>query len=287
MSEDLNPKKITVVDPTSKKRKIESDSEEDGEEASDIRMSSNGHYYDHAKWMREKKAKGEWMERGEWIEKMKKEGKWKSTEERLVEKKRRVEEQEETIVSKSLIDRIVIFDTETTGLGDRDEIVEISLIEMVDGIKTGRGLQFYVRPEKKVPKKAIKIHNLTNEFLQDKPRFKDVAMMVMAFIGSSSLMAHNAKFDRIKLNYELEKCGYDTYPRNRFIDTATMARFIWPGEDNSQDGLCKRFKIDNYNRRTTGIHSAKEDTAHLYLIYRELALRLEEKGYDYSYFRLD
>ena len=186
----------------------------------------------------------------------------------------------------SLIQRLIIFDTETTGIGEKDEIVEISLIETVEGIKTGRKLHFFINPEAKITKKAVEIHKLTKQRLKKFPRFSEVAHKILAFIGTSSLMAHNAGFDRRMINRGFEKAGISPLPELRFIDSLRIARFLFPGEKNDQNSLCERFEIDNFNRVTTGIHSAMEDTAQLYLIYRQLSKMLKEKGIDQGQFRL-
>lgn len=183
----------------------------------------------------------------------------------------------------SLIQRLIILDTETTGLGENDEI---SLIETVEGIKTGRYLHFFINPKGRLPKKSIAIHNLTKQKLKKFPHFEEVAYKILAFIGSSTILAHNAGFDRRMLNNGLKRTGIDPLPESRFIDTWGMAKFLFPGEKTNQNALCEKFGIDNFNRVTTGIHSAMEDTAQLYLIYRNLICLLKERGVEQSRFRL-
>ena len=56
-----------------------------------------------------------------------------------------------------------------------------------------------------------------------------------------------------------------------------IARYLFPGEKNNQDALCVRFGINNSIRAETGLHSAAEDTALLYLIYKEMISLLEGK----------
>lgn len=62
-------------------------------------------------------------------------------------KKRKIEEVE-------TFKREVILDTETTGLTNSDRIVEISIIEMIDGTKTGRRYHKFLNPEVNITKKA-------------------------------------------------------------------------------------------------------------------------------------
>ena len=175
------------------------------------------------------------------------------------------------------IKREIILDTETTGLGNSDKIVEISMLEMVDGIKTGRRYHKFINPEINITKKAQEIHKITNEKLKDCCKFKEIAEEIIKFIGNATIIAHNATFDRRMLNNELRECGWEKYPKERFIDTLEISRYLFPKEKNNQDALCSRFNIENHNRTTTGIHSAAEDTALLFLVYKELEKILQEK----------
>ena len=277
------------------------------------RLGRDGKPYDFEKWKREKIEKGEWYDDIDEFKKMKK----KEREENIIKKaidkgkvspvependrKRKssleiYRDREEKVLKladetnetpyDSLVNRVIIFDTETTGIKNDDEIVEISLIETVDGIKTGRHLHFFVNPIAPITKKAFEIHQLTKEKLEEHPRFEQVAHTILGFIGTSSLLAHNAKFDMKMLNRGFIRAGINPFPPERFLCSCLMARFLFPGEKNSQDALCSRFEIDNFNRVTTGIHSAIEDTAQLYHIYVNLCKLLNEKNVDQSNFRL-
>ena len=73
--------------------------------------------------------------------------------------------------------RLLVLDTETTGLDleNGDRVIEIGIIELIDGVKTGHNFQRYFNPNKKIEKSAQDIHGLTNEFLSDKPNFYEIA----------------------------------------------------------------------------------------------------------------
>jgi DNA polymerase III epsilon subunit len=174
------------------------------------------------------------------------------------------------------IRRELVFDTETTGLSNKDKIVEFSLIELIDGIKTGRRMHKFLNPKIKISKRASEIHGITNEKLIDAPMFKDVVEDMISFIGHGTIIAHNAKFDQRMLNNELESVGWKPYEDERFIDTLAIARFLYPDKRNNQDALCARFNVDNHNRVSTGIHSAYEDTIQLYHVYGKLCSELKK-----------
>lgn len=168
-----------------------------------------------------------------------------------------------------MTDRQIIFDTETTGFdplkGDR--LIEIGCLVMEKMILTGEKFHRYVNPETAVSEGAFQVHGLSNDFLDDKPVFADIAQELVDFIGGSDLVAHNADFDMKFINFELEKAGFKAYAPDRFIDTLAIARQKFPGAQNSLDALCRRFEIENSHR---SLHGALLDSELLAEVYIEL-----------------
>jgi DNA polymerase III subunit epsilon len=165
--------------------------------------------------------------------------------------------------------REIIFDTETTGLdplgGDR--LVEIGCIEMVNRVETGRTFHAYFNPQRTMPAAAEAIHGLSDAFLADKPLFASRAEELLAFLGASPLVAHNAGFDFGFINRELALCGLEPIGRERMVDTVAMARVRHPGAKNSLDALCTRYGIDRSHRT---LHGALLDAELLAQVYIEL-----------------
>jgi DNA polymerase III subunit epsilon len=237
------------------------------------------------RWIQEKKSKGEWLPLEDYLSQQEKEGKLRRKRKREVEADTDVILKSHELVLKrskleqSVVRREVIFDTETTGLRDEDRIIEISFIEVIDGIKTGRSYHSFFNPEVNVTQKAYEIHRITNESVKDSPLFKDKVEEMIEFIGDSHLVAHNAKFDMNMINKGMIDAGWDPYPESRFIDTLKMARFLYPKDKkHRQDDLCIKFKLDNKQRLSSGIHSAVEDTALLYHIYTRMCSELKEQS---------
>jgi DNA polymerase-3 subunit epsilon len=110
------------------------------------------------------------------------------------------------------------------------------------------------------------VHGLSEEFLADKPLFKDVAADFLAFLGDAQLVIHNASFDMGFLNAELERAGRPPLA-NPVLDTVMLAREKHPGARVSLDALCKHYSIDN-SRRT--LHGALLDSEILAEVYLEL-----------------
>ncbi|CDP52239.1 DNA polymerase III epsilon subunit [Devosia sp. DBB001] len=164
--------------------------------------------------------------------------------------------------------REIVLDTETTGLNPAtgDRIVEIGCVELVNHLPTGKNLHLYINPERSMPEEAFRVHGLSDEFLSDKPLFKEVADKFVEFIGDATLIIHNAAFDMGFLNAELERTQRPTL-RNEVIDTVMVARNVFPGARVSLDALCKTYGIDN-SRRT--LHGALLDSEILAEVYLEL-----------------
>lgn len=165
--------------------------------------------------------------------------------------------------------REIIFDTETTGLDPRtgDRLVEIGCIEMVNRVATGQTYHAYFNPDRDMPAAAEAVHGLSITFLSDKPRFHECAAELLAFLGDSMLVAHNAGFDFGFLNAELEMCGLDPVSKTRMIDTVALARVRHPGAKLSLDALCTRYGIDRSHRTR---HGALLDAELLAQVYVEL-----------------
>ncbi len=165
--------------------------------------------------------------------------------------------------------REIIFDTETTGFdpltGDR--LVEIGCIELINRVPTGETFHRYYNPQRMMPAAAQAVHGLSDTFLSDKPLFASGVDELLAFLGDSMLVAHNARFDFGFLNHELTLSGHDEISYDRMIDTVAMARTAHPGAKHSLDALCTRYGIDRSHRVK---HGALLDAELLAQVYIEL-----------------
>ncbi len=175
--------------------------------------------------------------------------------------------------------REIVLDTETTGLDPAGghRIVEIGCIELVDQMPTRRDYHEYIDPEMEMPEGALEVHGLTTEFLSGKPRFAEIVESFLSFIGSDTLVVHNAPFDIGFLNTELGRLSHAPLPLERAVDTVLLARRKFPGAPANLDALCKRFGIDNSHRTRHGALLDAELLAEVYLELlgvRQNALRL-------------
>jgi DNA polymerase-3 subunit epsilon len=165
--------------------------------------------------------------------------------------------------------RQIFIDTETTGLQVENghRIIEIACMEMIDRKLTGREFHYYINPEREIEAGALAIHGISNEFLLDKPFFKNIAGELIEFIENAELIIHNAPFDVSFINNELilTQQGWKSLLEYcQITDTLAMARSMHAGQRNSLDALCKRYGIDHSKRV---LHGALVDTYLLSQVY--------------------
>ena len=164
--------------------------------------------------------------------------------------------------------REIVLDTETTGLNYKagDRIIEVGCVELINHVSTTNNLQFYCSTNKIIDESAIKIHGLTNAFLNEYPPFKEHVKKFLAFIGNDPLIIHNAEFDLGFINNELMLLGIEPL-KNKIIDTVSFARKKLNTRIANLDYLCRRFQIDLSER---DLHGALLDSQLLAEVYLEL-----------------
>ncbi len=87
--------------------------------------------------------------------------------------------------------RPVYIDTETTGIGKEDEIVEISIIDF-DGKLLSNSL---IKPTKPIPADAQNVHHISNKEVASAPAWPIAWPRIRSFLYGRSIVAYNAPFD--------------------------------------------------------------------------------------------
>ena len=72
------------------------------------------------------------------------------------------------------MNRRLILDTETTGLDfDKDRIIEIACLELIDDVFSGKKFHSYYNPENIIiSQQSEEIHGLSNDFLKKYKSFE-------------------------------------------------------------------------------------------------------------------
>lgn len=167
--------------------------------------------------------------------------------------------------------RSVVLDTETTGMpvSDGHRIIEIGCVELLGRKPTGRHFHVYLQPDREIDEGAIAVHGITDAFLADKPRFREIADEFFDFIEGAQLIIHNAAFDIGFMSKEFSLIGQaeraDVAGYCSVLDTLLLARERHPGQRNNLDALCKRYGVDNSGRDLHGALLDAEILADVYL----------------------
>ncbi len=145
-----------------------------------------------------------------------------------------------------------ILDIETTGLSPvNDKIIEIAIYihngkEVIDEYST------LINPEKNISYNITRITGITNEMVENAPKFWEVAKDIVMLTEGKSLVAHNASFDYNFIRNEFKSLGYH-FSRDRLC-TVKLSRKIIPNHKSySLGNLCKDLGIEiNGRHRAAG-----------------------------------
>ena len=116
----------------------------------------------------------------------------------------------------------VCLDTETTGLDESAEIIEIGMVKVIDGQIADRYSQL-IKPYNPIPETITQLTSIDDAMVADQPHWEGVEQAVLDFIGDYTLVAHNVSFDRGMLENHLGR----VLP-NQWVDTHDMAKIFVP-----------------------------------------------------------
>lgn len=119
-----------------------------------------------------------------------------------------------------------IVDTETTGTSAAyHNIIEIGILRIEDGVVTKR-YHTLIKPERRISHTIAGITGLTNEDLEDAPRFEQVAHKIQEMLEGAVLVAHNARFDYSFLKAEFAR--HETPYKAKTLCTVKLSRTLYP-----------------------------------------------------------
>ena len=141
--------------------------------------------------------------------------------------------------------KLVIFDTETTGIEIEDKIIQVGAIIT----ELGKPQDFEVFDElcsSEIPIKieAMATHGIRQEDINDKPPFSETKFKKRfdeLNIESNYLIAHNIDFDKKMI----EKEGYENKIAFKLIDTLQCAKHLY-----ELDEKIGKYRLPNYKLQT-------------------------------------
>jgi len=104
----------------------------------------------------------------------------------------------------------VVLDTETTGLGGDDEVVQISVIGQDGDVL----LDTYVRPTKPINPDAAKVTGISDATVKDAPYFITIYEKLDQVLAGKLVVAYNADFDSRILRQTCRKYGCPQFENN-------------------------------------------------------------------------
>jgi DNA polymerase-3 subunit epsilon len=167
----------------------------------------------------------------------------------------------------------VYLDTETTGLKQSDEIIEIAIVDS-DGQPL---LDTLIRPSQPIPTDSTVINGITNEMVKGAPFWPEIWQLARSQLAGKLIIAYNARFDERMLRQSNDRYHISWQATWQFRDLLELYS-MFRGDWNSFTGITRSHSLDEA-RRSCGIalpnaHRALADT----LLARELLLYLSKAG---------
>lgn len=166
--------------------------------------------------------------------------------------------------------RIVVLDTETTGINVlKDEIIQIYAIEIING-EMGNEFHFYLKNTIPVGNSSD-VHGLTDEFLKTEGREpKEVLEELKEFIKSDVVAGHNINFD-LSMVLENGKRKNVLFEFKEYYDTLDISRRLIEAENYKLTTLSSLLGLK------AATHDAKDDVWATFDLLRILIEKLQSE----------
>ncbi len=146
-----------------------------------------------------------------------------------------------------------VIDIETTGGSARLERITEIAVYIHDGTRVVDEYSTLINPERSIPYFITSLTGITNEMVEDAPKFFEVARRIVELTEGHIFVAHNARFDYSFIRQEFSMLGYSF--KRPMLDTVALSRKLLPGHPSySLGNLCKDLNIE-----ITGRHRASGD----------------------------
>jgi len=143
----------------------------------------------------------------------------------------------------------VILGTETTGLGDTDEILQVAAIDGAGNVLLDNVL---IKPTKSISESASRIHGITDETVKDAPSFMDVWKEIEPVIYGKLLIIYNASFDIRMMQQSAIACGVAILEFPCDWNDAMDQYAQWYGEWSNYHGSFRWQRLPNGDHTALG-----------------------------------
>jgi DNA polymerase-3 subunit epsilon len=140
-----------------------------------------------------------------------------------------------------------VVDIETTGGSARHERITEVAVYIHDGTAIVEEYSTLINPERNIPYFITSLTGITNEMVEDAPKFFEVARKIVELTEGNIFVAHNARFDYSFIRQEFGMLGYNF--KRPLLDTVSLSRKLLPGHRSySLGNLCKDLRIEIHDR---------------------------------------
>ena len=134
----------------------------------------------------------------------------------------------------------LILDTETTGIGKQDEVLELGIIDM-DGNTIYHSL---FNPSCPIGTKASEIHGISMEEVKEAPQFPKVWQQVKDILAGSKILIYNSDFDVRMLNQTARIYGLGEVLNKQSVRCVMKGYARYHGQRNPKTGDYRWIKLE-------------------------------------------
>ena len=134
---------------------------------------------------------------------------------------------------------VLYLDTETTGLGRADEIVDIAVLDNAGRVL----LNTLVKPRRPIPPDATAIHRISDHHVRNAPAWPEVYRLLIELLGSyHHVVVYNADFDRRLIG---QSCSVHLLPAPNTQWHCAMKQYaVFAGDRSGYYGGYRWFKLE-------------------------------------------
>jgi DNA polymerase-3 subunit epsilon len=150
---------------------------------------------------------------------------------------------------------------------------------LYDGQEVVETFSTLINPEISLTPGISKLTGISNESLQDAPKFYEVARRIVELTDNKILVAHNARFDYSFLRQSFRRLGYNYHRRH--LCTVRLSRKYYPGLPSySLTNVCRSINIPCENR-----HRALNDALITLQLFQKINIRKSKQEQPLSTFK--
>ncbi|HEY7418373.1 MAG TPA: 3'-5' exonuclease [Ktedonobacteraceae bacterium] len=185
-----------------------------------------------------------------------------------------------TLWAKDVLARnnVVILDTETTGIGDADEIIELAIVDTQGKTRVNSLMQCQMQT---IPLPAKKVHGISEQLLKAKGRhWPDVWEQLITYLTSKVIIIYNAEYDLRMLRQTAKRYGF-TMPElnvcclmekySEYVGAHTESGYV---RSMRLSAACSHFQVSN-----DSAHRALDDCQASLSVLKGLAQHAEPHHY--------